>query len=232
MQVKLLRVLQEKKFVPIGGNREVKTNARIIAATNRNLEKMIADSDFREDLFYRLSVMPIFLPPLRERPDDIPALVQHFIKSFAKTMDSPIQGITPDALELLKNYRWPGNIRELENCIERAFIVENSPMIEIDSLPESIRNSVQQVTASHVATTTAANRANAGASAGTTTTPSSSASALDYEAYKEQAEKDFVVQALRANKGKINQTVAQAGIPKNTLLRKIKKYQINVDDFK
>jgi DNA-binding NtrC family response regulator len=147
-------------------------------------------------------------------------------------MDSPIQGITPDALELLKNYRWPGNIRELENCIERAFIVENSPMIEIDSLPESIRNSVQQVTASHVATTTAANRANAGASAGTTTTPSSSASALDYEAYKEQAEKDFVVQALRANKGKINQTVAQAGIPKNTLLRKIKKYQINVDDFK
>ncbi len=225
LQVKLLRVIQEKKFTPVGSNREVKTNARIIAATNRNLEKMIADSDFREDLFYRLSVMPIFLPPLRERPDDIPALVQHFIKSFAKTMDSPIQGITPDALELLKSYRWPGNIRELENCIERAFIVESTPLIEIESLPESIRQSVQ-INKSAMNTTQSQTQSSSVHASSTTT------ATLDYEAYKEQAEKDFVVQALRANKGKINQTVAQAGIPKNTLLRKIKKYQINVDDFK
>ncbi len=212
MQVKLLRVLQEKKFLPVGSNREVKSNARIIAATNRNLEKMIAEEDFREDLFYRLNVMPIFLPPLRDRRDDIPALVQHFIKKFAKSHDSPIAGISKEAIETLKSYRWPGNIRELENAIERSFIVENSNMIQPESLPDAVRQ-VETV-------------------AGTMSTAPSSSQPLDFELFKEQAEKDFIVSALKANKGRINQTVAQANIPKNTLLRKIKKYGITVEDFK
>lgn len=213
MQVKLLRVLQERKFTPIGSQREVKTNARIVAATNRNLEKMIQDNEFREDLFYRLNVMPIFLAPLRERKDDIELLVNSFIKKFSKAMNSSIRGIHPDALVALKAHRWPGNIRELENAIERAFVVETSTLITKRSLPEALQQTQNEPPKD------------------TNTTGSSSAN-LDYEAFKEQAEKDFIIQALRSNKGRINQTVAQANIPKNTLLRKIKKYGLNPEDYK
>lgn len=213
MQVKLLRVLQEKKFTPVGSSREVKTNARIIAATNRNLEKMMEDSSFREDLFYRLNVMPIFLPPLRDRADDIPFLIQSFIKKFSKTHNSPIQSVSPKAIDLLKQYRWPGNIRELENVIERAFIVESTTVI----LPESLPEHIQEIKPIVSKTTSSA--------------PSIAAGPLDYDVFREQSEKDFIISALKANKGKINQTVAQANIPKNTLLRKIKKYGINVKDF-
>lgn len=212
MQVKLLRVLQERKFTPIGSQREVKTNARIVAATNRNLEKMIQDLDFREDLFYRLNVMPIFLAPLRERKDDIELLVNSFIKKFAKSMNSSIRNIHPEALSALKSHSWPGNIRELENAIERAFVVESSPVIQKKSLPESLQQESYD-------TQKISGTLSAGAS-------------LDYEAFKEQTEKDFIIQALKTNKGKINQTVAQANIPKNTLLRKIKKYGLNPEDYK
>lgn len=213
MQVKLLRVLQEKKFTPVGSSREIKTNTRIVAATNRNLEKMIEDGEFREDLFYRLNVMPIFLPPLRERRDDISALVQHFIKKFSKTMGREIDGVSPQALELLKSYRWPGNIRELENTMERAFIVESGSQVQPESLPEGMRKP-HEVGSQPPAKNTA-----------------TSSTTLDFELFKEQAEKDFVISALKANKGRINQTVAHANIPKNTLLRKIKKYGINVKDY-
>lgn len=211
MQVKLLRVLQERKFVPIGGNREIKTNARILTATNRNLEKMIEEGVFREDLFYRLNVMPIFLPPLRERIEDLQSLVDHFIKNFNKQHHRTIQGIHPLALDTLKKYNWPGNIRELENVIEHSFIVENSNVITFESLPENIR--------------TIANKPQEVKTGGQITGP------LDFELFKEQAEKDFIISALKANNGRINQTVARANIPKNTLLRKIKKYAINVKEY-
>ncbi|GIL17735.1 MAG: acetoacetate metabolism regulatory protein AtoC [Oligoflexia bacterium] len=213
MQVKLLRVLQEKKFVPVGSNREVKTNARIIAATNRNLEKMIDEGEFREDLFYRLNVMPIFLPPLRERTDDISALIQSFIKKFKSQFpDSQVQGITEEALTALKAYRWPGNIRELENAIERAFILEAGTQISLTSLPDQVKNSLSAPVAQKISSST----------------PSPN---MDFESYKEQTEKEFIISALKANNGRINQTVARANIPKNTLLRKIKKYGINVKEL-
>ncbi|MBC7419674.1 MAG: sigma-54-dependent Fis family transcriptional regulator [Bdellovibrio sp.] len=217
MQVKLLRALQEKKFTPVGSNREVKTNARIIAATNRNLEKMMETQDFREDLFYRLNVMPIFIPPLRERPDDIPVLVATFLQKFSKEHNKNILDIESECLELMKKYRWPGNIRELENVIERAFIVESSMTMTTSSLPDQIK----YIASKPIAPTAM----NAGLSSQNLSGP------LDFEIYKEQAEKDFIVSALKANKGKINQTVAQANIPKNTLLRKIRKYSINVKDY-
>lgn len=210
MQVKLLRVLQERKFVPVGGSREVKTDARIIAATNRNLEKMIEQGTFREDLFYRLNVMPIFLPPLRDRLDDLEHLVNFFIKKFAKVHGRSFTGISEDALRAMKNYRWPGNIRELENVIERAFIVENGDRISVHSLPDQIKNAKEQVDLP-------LNKGYSGP--------------LDFEAFKEQAEKDFIISALKATGGKINKTVAEANIPKNTLLRKIRKYGINVRDY-
>lgn len=215
MQVKLLRALQEKKFTPVGSNREVKTNARIIAATNRNLEKMMETLDFREDLFYRLNVMPIFLPPLRERPDDIPALAMSFLAKFSKEHGKHISGIQAECLNLMKKYRWPGNIRELENVIERAFIVEATETMTVSSLPDQIKNDVH----------TAIEKKNVPSQVINSNEP------LDFEVFKEQAEKEFIISALKANKGKINQTVAQANIPKNTLLRKIRKYSINVKDF-
>jgi DNA-binding NtrC family response regulator len=219
MQVKLLRVLQERRFTPVGSSREVKTDARIIAATNRNLEKMIEDGTFREDLFYRLNVMPIFLPPLRDRVDDIGELAQYFIRRFAKSHGRTINSVTDETLVILKSYRWPGNIRELENAIERAFIIENSEHITPASLPETLQRKSSE-----------ALRAQGGASGQWTRNPSPSG-VLDYEAFKEQTEKDFIINALRANKGRINKTVAEANIPKNTLLRKIKKYGINVREF-
>ncbi len=214
MQVRLLRVLQERKFMPVGSNREVKTDARIIAATNRNLEKMIEEGTFREDLFYRLNVMPIFLPPLRERTDDIGELSQYFMKRFTRAHNRQISSINDDAMQVLKQYRWPGNIRELENVIERAFIVENSDRITVSSLPETVINKAKE----NMAPVQSAQISAQGV--------------LDYDAFKEQAEKEFIISALRANKGRINKTVAEANIPKNTLLRKIKRYEINVDDFK
>lgn len=219
MQVKLLRAIQEKKFNPVGSNREVKTNARIIAATNRNLEKMMESHEFREDLFYRLNVMPIFLPPLRERPDDIPVLASSFLQKFSKLHNKVISGLDLECLDLMKKYRWPGNIRELENVIERAFIVEPTTIMTKASLPDQIRDEVQK------STNTLQNKSNS------SHIQNIDLNALDFEIFKEQAEKEFITNALKANKGKINQTVAQANIPKNTLLRKIRKYGINVKDF-
>lgn len=228
MQVKLLRILQEKKFTPVGGTREVKTNARILAATNRNLEKMIEEGDFREDLFYRLNVLPIFLPPLRERTEDIPALIQFFIRKLSKAHpESRLEAISPEAMGALQSYRWPGNIRELENVMERAFIVESGTSLDLKNLPEMIRKQTE---------TSASKSHSIGDNSLTTTTNkstpgSNSMSQLDYEKFKEDAEREFIISALKANKGRINQTVAGANIPKNTLLRKIKKYGINVKEF-
>lgn len=211
-QVKLLRVLQDRSFTPVGSNREVRTSARIVAATNRNLEKMIEESTFREDLFYRLNVMPIFLPPLRDRLEDLEGLVLQFISKFAKKHGRSISRISPEALVVLKNHRWPGNIRELENVIERAFIVENGDELTINSLPENLlrESQVRGVGAA---------------------VPGRYQGPLDYDQFKEVAEKEFIESALRATGGRINKTVAFANIPKNTLLRKIKKYSIDVQKF-
>jgi two-component system response regulator HydG len=138
MQVKLLRVLQEKVFTPVGSNREIEANVRVIAATNRPLDQMITEGKFREDLFYRLNVVPIFLPALADRKNDIETLVTGFIKKFNKLHMKRIIGIAPDTMNVLKRYSWPGNIRELENVIEHSFILENTNTLGLSALPESI----------------------------------------------------------------------------------------------
>lgn len=140
MQVKLLRVLQEKVFTPVGANREISTNVRIIAATNRPLEEMMKNGSFREDLFYRLNVIPIFLPSLVDRKDDLESLIRMFIRKFNQTHGKKMTAVAPDALAVLKKYGWPGNIRELENVIEHAFIMEPSGILTVASLPETILN--------------------------------------------------------------------------------------------
>src|SRR6185437_12785848 len=144
MQVKLYRVLQEGKVRPIGSTEEIDVDVRVIAATNKDFEKEIAEGRFREDLYYRLSVIPIHLPPLRERRDDIPLLAREFLGRFAKSMSKNIEGIEPEAMRRLEVYDWPGNVRELENTIERAVALEAGRRISSDALPDKIRNHHQE----------------------------------------------------------------------------------------
>jgi two-component system response regulator PilR (NtrC family) len=139
MQVKLLRILQDRRFRRLGGTEEVQADIRIIAATNRDLQKLVAEGRFREDLFYRINVIQIHLPPLRERKEDIPLLAAHFLERYAAQMHKTITAISGEAIERLAAYDWPGNVRELENVIERAVALEQTPVVLPESLPPHIR---------------------------------------------------------------------------------------------
>ncbi len=138
MQVKLYRVLQEGKVRPLGSTEEIDVDVRVIAATNKDIEKAIAAGEFREDLFYRLSVIPLHVPALRDRREDIPLLARHFLISFCASMGKHIQGISPEAMRRLESYDWPGNVRELENTIERAVALESGPEISLAVLPDRV----------------------------------------------------------------------------------------------
>src|SRR5207244_533185 len=138
MQVKLLRVLQERMIRRVGGTEEIPVDVRIIAATNRDLSEMVAESQFREDLFYRISVIPLELPPLRHRRDDIPLLAGHFLNRLNETMGKKIERISEEALKKIETYEWPGNVRELENAMERAFILETSKELTAGHFPDSV----------------------------------------------------------------------------------------------
>ena len=131
LQPKLLRVLQEREFERLGNTRTLRTDARLIAATNRDLAAMVMEKNFRSDLFYRLNVFPIHVPPLRERREDIPTLVSHFVSRFARKMNKWIENITSETMSALCNYRWPGNIRELQNVLERAVILSSGPVLKV-----------------------------------------------------------------------------------------------------
>jgi transcriptional regulator with PAS, ATPase and Fis domain len=201
VQAKLLRVLQDQSFMPVGSNRLQRTNARIIAATNQNLEMLIERGLFREDLYFRLNVVPIFIPPLKERQEDIPSLLSHFIRKHADP-NRQLPRFSAEALDKLKAYPWPGNIRELENIVQRTLILSPKPVVEVTDLPDHVQES-------------ASNREEE----------------LDFEKFKLESEKAFIEKALAANDGKINRTVANANIPKNTLLRKIKKFNIDLKNL-
>lgn len=243
MQVKLLRVLQEKLFTPVGSNREIQTNVRIIAATNRPLEEMMKTGQFREDLFYRLNVIPIFLPSLVDRKDDLESLISIFIKKFNQTHGKRIIGVASDALAVFKRYDWPGNIRELENVIEHCFIMENSSALSLGSLPEVILNATHTVLPELApAKFTKVEDTDLALDVSDDTDTDSDESEvaavgvetggeLDFNAQKEAFEKEFIVKALRTFKGRINQTALHANIPKKTLLRKIEKYGIVAKDY-
>lgn len=222
MQVKLLRVLQERKFTPVGSSREIEMNVRIIAATNRNLEEMIQKGTFREDLFYRLNVIPIYLPPLKERKDDIENLVNYFIRRFAQKHKKSIFGITVQAMEKLSAHHWPGNIRELENTIEHAFVIESGDKLSAKSLP------------AHFNAFKLGNNLNSAAPIIDSSSALSveDADLLDYNRFKEEFEREFIIRALKTFKGRINQTALHAKIPKKTLLRKLEKYSIKAEDFR
>jgi transcriptional regulator with PAS, ATPase and Fis domain len=140
MQVKLLRVIQERELLRVGGTRPLRVDVRFVAATHRDLQADVQAGHFRQDLYYRLNVITIHLPPLTERRDDIPLLAHHFLKQISSSMNKAVTGIDPDAMELLGQYSWPGNVRELENIIERAVTLADRPTIGASHLPEYIRN--------------------------------------------------------------------------------------------
>ena len=142
MQVKLLRVLQKKEFERVGGESTIKVDVRIIAATNQNLEKMLLDGEFREDLYYRLNVIPFLLPPLRDRREDIPILVEHFFEKMSKELGRQVKGIRHEALEILMSYKWPGNVRELENVVERMVTLAEGNEIDIRDLPSYLQEKI------------------------------------------------------------------------------------------
>jgi two-component system response regulator PilR (NtrC family) len=139
MQIKLLRVLQERVIRRVGGTEEIPVEVRVITATNQDLEKMVREKTFREDLYYRINVIPIRMPALREKPEDIPALAEHFLEKYKASMGKTLHGISEEAMERLEAYHWPGNVRELENVIERAVALEPGNIIQADSLPRELR---------------------------------------------------------------------------------------------
>jgi transcriptional regulator with GAF, ATPase, and Fis domain len=144
VQIKLLRVIQEREFMPVGGETVKKVNVRIIAATNKDLKKAVETKEFREDLYYRLNVVPIHVPPLRERLEDIPLLVNHFIEKFRGKINKPIHSIHTKAMNILLSSPWPGNVRELENAIEHAFVKCDGTVIRPEDLPTDLRQNKHQ----------------------------------------------------------------------------------------
>jgi formate hydrogenlyase transcriptional activator len=143
LQPKLLRVLQEREFERLGGSRTLRTNARLIAATNRDLRAMVDESRFRSDLYYRLNVFPVYVPSLRERAEDIPVLVRHFVQYFSRNINKQINAISSETMQALTRYPWPGNIRELQNVIERAVILSQGRVLNVplsDLKPKQLQN--------------------------------------------------------------------------------------------
>ena len=203
LQVKILRVLQEKKMTRLGGTETIPINARIVAATNKNLEEMVKDGSFREDLFYRLNVVRIEIPPLRERREDIPLLAAYIIKKLSRDMSSRITGFTPEAVEMLKNHNFYGNVRELENIIERAMIFSDSETIDVKDL--DLRSSVSRDMEKKEDLRTL-----------------SDAKSL------RDLERDAIVAALHRWEGNRTKASEELGISRRTLISKIKEYGINL----
>jgi two-component system response regulator PilR (NtrC family) len=210
-QVKLLRVLQERKFRRLGGTEEVEANIRIIAATNRDLAKMVAAGDFREDLFYRINVIPVKLPPLRERQEDVQALAEHFVEKYAVQMKKDIKGISGAAMSCLQAYPWPGNVRELENAIERAVALERTPAVLPESLPEGVRAAAGATTAA-AAVSHVEDRGLAGG--------------FDLEQHVQGIEREYIMEALRRSNGVKKNAAELLGLSFRQFRYLLKKYNI------
>jgi len=210
MQAKLLRVLQERTIRRVGGIKDIAIDVRVIAATNRNLQNKIADGSFREDLFYRLNVFPIHIPPLRQRTDDIPALAAYFLDSFSRSFGRNFSEVSVEAAELMKQYAWPGNIRELRNVIERICIMKNGPSLLAEYLPPEIRG---------IATAQIPSGGQTG-----TRPATAPAHGQGLEEAVADLEKSLIAQALKQTRGNVLQTAGILKIPRGTLRYKMDKY--------
>jgi len=199
LQVKFLRVIQEKEVIPLGSSHPLKVDVRIIAASNRDLDDAVRKGTFREDLFYRLNVVPIHLPPLRERREDIPLLIEHFVSTFSTEYKVEPKKIAPEAMEKLNTYSWPGNIRELQNMIERMFALSRSSEITLADLPGSITGFEEKPLQFH-------DRAEL---------PT-----------LEEMERSLIVAALQKSQGNKNEAARLLAIDRQRLYRKIEKYGV------
>src|SRR3954452_20126952 len=229
LQVKVLRVLQERKFRRVGGTEEVDADIRIIAATNRDLGKMVAEGQFREDLFYRINVIPVRLPALRDRLGDVPLLAEHFVAKFAEQMKKPISGISRPALDCLQAHSWPGNVRELENAIERAVALERTPSILPESLPEAVRGGAASVPLSPAAASAAATAAAAAAmaSAGAAQAPQAlPEKGFDLEQHVQTLEREYIAEALRRSNGVKVKAAELLGMSFRSFRYYMKKYNL------
>ena len=211
MQVKLYRVLQEGKVRPLGSTEEIDVDVRVIAATNRNLEEAIASGEFREDLFYRLSVIPIHVPALRERREDIPLMARAFLERFRDAMKKPIEGIEPAAIAQMETYDWPGNVRELENTMERSVALETSSMISLGVLPEKIRQ---------------AGTLSAGLGQPANGHPVVPAGGMDLERHIQETERAYIVAALEASGGTGTRAAELLKMSYRSFRHYVKKYGI------
>ena len=202
IQVKLLRVLQEREFTRVGGTKTIKVDLRIIAATNRDLAEGVKNKTFREDLFYRLNVIPIRIPPLRERKEDIAQLVEHFINKFngEHKQDDKIRGIDSEAMVLLEKFDWPGNVRELENAVERAVVLEMTDMIQPGSLPEEVTHYTGHFMGD--------------------------VQEIDLEKTLEQIEKDILKEALTYTDGVINKAADRLNLSFRSMRYRVKKHRL------
>ncbi len=207
MQVKFLRVLQERRFRRVGGLEELQADIRVIAATNQDLTRLVAEGRFREDLFYRINVIPIALPPLRERREDIPLLADHFLTKYAEQMGKNISGISHGAMQLLARHDWPGNIRELENVIERAVALEATPAVLAESLPPGIRGDAPR-------------------SAGTSPPDAFPEAGFDLEAHVKQIERVYIAQALQRAGGVQVKAAELLGMSFRSFRYYVKKYNL------
>ena len=203
-QVKLLRVLQEREFERIGSTKPIKIDVRIVCATNRNLEELIEKNEFREDLYYRINVFPVYIPPLRERLNDIPGLADHFIALFNKSQNRHIKRVSASAIDMLMVYHWPGNIRELQNCIERACILSTDNVIRSSNLPPTLQ----------------------------TATASKTGSKGTLEAVLDKAEKQMIHDTLIGTKGNLVKAAEILGITERMMGIRIKKYDIDPKRYK
>ena len=208
LQICLLRFLQEQEVTRIGGKTPIKVNVRVIAATNKNLEDAINNSAFRMDLYYRLNIFNIHVPPLRERAQDIGNLAHYLLQKHKAHSKQAFVGFTPEALNAMQNYSWPGNVRELENVVERAVIIGRSDRIRLDDLPDHIRACYRPE----------------GIAAMERTAAEKLETAVPLSA--EQTEREVILRALRDAQGKVTKAEVLSGISRRTLYRKMEKYQI------
>ncbi len=207
LQVKLLRVLQQREFERVGGVRTIKVDVRIIAATNIDLEDAVQEGRFREDLYYRLNVIPIVIPPLRERTDDIPLLIDYFLTHFIKTKKKDIKGFSPEAMEILMSYPWPGNIRELENLIERLVILKGEGTIGVEDLPKKfVSQTFSKDGVLHI------------------TLPDAGINLKDVV---EEFENNLILQAMQKAQGIKNKAAQLLALNRTTLVEKLKKKKLD-----
>ena len=231
IQVKLLRVLQERVFRRVGGTEDVEVDVRVIAATHQDLMELIHKERFREDLYYRLNVIPIHLPPLRERREDIPLLAMNFLAKYSGENKRPIRGIAPEAMELFLGYDWPGNVRELENAIERAVALGTGAVLTPESLPDQVRNPVPEIGDRRPAT--GDRRPETRDQGQELQSPSSGLkSPVDLDAVVSRVERDLILEALRQAGGVQKRAAQMLGLSFESFRYRMKKHGIEPGEQK